>query len=75
MRFAAMDIPGLKLEAERAFDGLNAPGEPTALFARPTAGMPPAADYPNRQLWNTTIKRICVSDGVHWLRTDTGAIV
>lgn len=44
-----------------------------------------AADLPDPRLWNTRMiwcldvgvgeKRLCISDGVNWYRTDTGAPV
>lgn len=75
MRFAATDITRLKLELEREFDRMNQPGEPTAVFACTTAGMPAAADYPNRVLRNTTLNILAVSDGANWIRQDTGAAI
>lgn len=75
MRFAADTIEGLRLELERAFDDLENPAAPRAVFACTTAQMPPAASYPNCVLRNTTINQLAFSDGTNWRRADTGAVV
>jgi len=54
---------------------LGNPGEPVKMASFTTDNMPSAADYSGCQLWNTTISRVCVSDGTNWLRQDTGASV
>jgi hypothetical protein len=72
MRFTARALEELVTELERALD---APGEPRPVYACPTAEMPPAASYPNGVLRNTTLNILAVSDGVNWIRQDTGAVI
>jgi hypothetical protein len=57
------------------FTARDLPTVPIKLPEFATADMPPAADNTARMLWNTTISRVCVSDGTNWLRQDTGATV
>lgn len=73
--FIALDLPMHLLEVQAAFDALDGPTQPTPLWAATTARMPPAALWKYGQLWNLTVSRIAVSNGVNWLRTDTGAIL
>jgi len=75
MRFTFIDIPGARLELARAFDSLGTPTQPAPVFACSTAQMPPAADFPNGVLRNTTLNILAVSDGTDWRRQDTGAII
>lgn len=51
------------------------PTYPHLVFATTTALQPSAADYQNCIYFNTTIKRLAVSDGTNWLRMDTGAAI
>ena len=51
------------------------PTTPVKLPSYTTDKMPNAADYSGAQLWNTTISRVCVSDGTNWLRQDNGTAV
>lgn len=41
--------------------------------------LPPAVDWNTRMIWCLDVgageKRLCISDGTDWYRTDTGAIV
>lgn len=57
------------VEAVRA---LHAPRAPTPLYACASTAMPPAAAWPHHALLNTTFKIVVVSDGVNWIRQDTG---
>lgn len=75
MRFTAPDLDRLKLELEREFDGLNNPQQPRPVYACTTALMPPAADFINCVLRNTTLNILAVSDGTNWKRQDTGASI
>lgn len=72
MRFSATTLDDLKLELERAFD---APDVPRPVYSCTTANMPPAADYTNCVLRNTTLNILAVSDGTNWIRQDTGATI
>lgn len=58
-----------------ALSALIAPGEPQALFAVAQAKLPPAASYPNTLLLVTDLNILAHSDGAHWIRQDTGAVI
>lgn len=58
-----------------AIEGLLAPGEPKAVFATAQAGLPPAAAYPNCIALVTDLNILAHSNGVHWIRQDTGAVI
>jgi len=55
--------------------GLQAPAAPTALFATPAAQLPPATAYPQTLALVTDLNILAHSDGVHWIRQDTGAAI
>ena len=54
---------------------LQAPGGPTPLFAVTQAALPPAADHPQTLALVTDLNILAHSDGVHWIRQDTGAVI
>ena len=54
---------------------LLAPGAPTPLFAIAQAGLPPAADHPQTLVLVTDLNILAHSDGAHWIRQDTGAVI
>lgn len=58
------------LEAIRA---LRAPGAPTPVFACAQAQLPPAAAWPRSLLLVSDLNTLAHSDGIHWIRQDTGA--
>jgi len=58
-----------------AIAALQAPGAPTPLFAASQAGLPPAAAYPRGLVLVTDLNILAHSDGVHWIRQDTGAVI
>ena len=58
-----------------AIEGLQVPGEPKAVFAAAQAGLPPAASYPNCVALVSDLNILAHSDGVHWIRQDTGAVI
>lgn len=58
-----------------AVAGLLTPAAPTALFAVPKAALPPAADYPQRLVLVTDLNTLAHSDGVRWIRPDTGGAI
>ena len=58
-----------------ALSALMAPGAPTPLFALAQAGLPPAADHPQTLVLVTDLNILAHSDGVHWIRQDTGAVI
>lgn len=75
MRFYGASLEELRIELERAFDAFDAPKEPRPVYACTTANMPPAADYQNCVLLNTTLNILAHSDGSDWIRQDTGATI
>jgi len=58
-----------------ALSALAAPGAPTPLFAASAAGLPPAADHPQTLVLVTDLNILAHSDGAHWIRQDTGAVI
>ena len=60
---------------EDALSALLAPGAPTPLFAVASTGLPPAVDHPRCLALVTDLNILAHSDGVHWIRQDTGAVI
>ena len=58
-----------------ALSSLMTPGAPTPLFAVPQAGLPPAAAHPQTLALVTDLNILAHSDGAHWIRQDTGAVI
>ena len=58
-----------------AISALLAPGAPTPLFAVVAAALPPAADHPQSLVLVTDLNILAHSDGDHWIRQDTGALI
>lgn len=58
-----------------AIAGLLAPGAPQAVFAVAQAGLPPAASYPACLVLVSDLNILAHSDGAHWIRQDTGAVI
>lgn len=54
---------------------LLAPAGPTPLFATTAAGLPPAAAWPQCLALVTDLNILAHSDGAHWIRQDTGAVI
>ena len=54
---------------------LMQPAAPTLVFAAPQAGLPPAAEHPQTLVLVTDLNLLAHSDGVHWIRQDTGAVI
>ena len=67
MRFTANDFPAMRLELAAAFASLSSPKQPTAVFACTTANRPPAADFPNCVLFDTTLNALKTSNGTAWV--------
>lgn len=65
MRPFAMSV----IEAIRA---LQAPGSPMPLFASSAATLPPPADWPGCVLRVSDLNILAVSNGLAWIRQDTG---
>lgn len=58
-----------------AIADLQTPAEPKPVFAANQAGLPPAANYPNCVVLVSDLETLAHSDGVHWIRQDTGAVI
>jgi hypothetical protein len=58
-----------------AVSRLLAPGAPTALFAATQASLPRAADHPRTLALVSDLNILAHSDGTHWIRQDTGAVI
>lgn len=69
MRFSAQTLDELKNELERAF---TAPDQPRPVYSCSTAEMPPAENYPNSVVLNTTLNVLAFSNGQTWIRADNG---
>jgi hypothetical protein len=54
---------------------LITPAEPKPVFTVAQAGLPPAAAYPNTVALVSDLNILAHSDGVHWIRQDTGAVI
>ena len=54
---------------------MMSPGAPTPLFAVAQAGLPPAAAHPMTLALVSDLNILAHSDGVHWIRQDTGAVI
>jgi hypothetical protein len=58
-----------------ALNALAAPGAPTRVFATTGAALPPAAEHPQTLVLVTDLNILAHSDGAHWIRQDTGAVI
>ena len=58
-----------------AIFALQAPAAPTPLFACAQAALPPAAAWPSSLVLVSDLNILAHSDGVHWIRQDTGAVI
>lgn len=54
---------------------LLAPGRPTPLCAVTQAGLPPAASHPQTLVLVTDLNILAHSNGINWIRQDTGAVI
>lgn len=58
-----------------ALAALVAPAAPTPLFAIAAAALPPAGEHPHTLVLVTDLNILAHSDGDHWIRQDTGAVI
>lgn len=58
-----------------AIAGLLAPQAPQPLFAVAQAGLPPAAAWTACLVLVSDLNILAHSDGAHWIRQDTGAVI
>lgn len=56
-----------------AIRALQQPQHPVTVAAVALTGLPPAASWPNGVLRVADLNILAVSDGVAWIRQDTGA--
>jgi hypothetical protein len=54
---------------------LETPGAPHPVFAVAQAKLPPAVSYPQGLALVSDLNILAHSDGVHWIREDTGAVI
>ena len=54
---------------------LQRPGQPVPVYAVTSTQLPPAADWPDGVLRVSDLNILAVSDGVAWIRQDTGAAI
>ena len=60
---------------QTAIRDLQTPQEPKPVFAVVQAKLPPAASYPQCVALVSDLNILAHSDGLHWLREDTGAVI
>jgi hypothetical protein len=68
--------PGVRNVLQSFYEALvdlQAPGRPQPVFAVTQAGLPPAADHPSTVVIVRDLNILAHSDGIHWIRQDTGA--
>ena len=58
-----------------AIRALQVPAAPQSVFAVTQARLPPAARYPQCVVLVSDLNILAHSDGTHWLREDTGAVI
>jgi len=58
-----------------AIRDLQTPGEPIPAFAAAQAQLPPAASHPQCVALVSDLNVLAHSDGAHWIREDTGAVI
>jgi len=58
-----------------AVRGLQTPQAPTPVVAIAQAKLPPAVSYPQCVALVSDLNILAHSDGVHWIRQDTGAVI
>jgi hypothetical protein len=63
------------MSMQDAIRALQTPGAPQPVFAAAEAGLPPAASYPQSLVLVSDLNILAHSDGTHWRREDTGAVI
>ena len=66
---------GLRATLMSFHDALRGLITPGALFAVAQAGLPPAASYPQTLVLVTDLNILAHSNGINWIRQDTGAVI
>lgn len=58
-----------------AIGQLQQPAQPTLVHAVAASDLPPASDWPNGVLRVADLNILAVSNGIAWIRQDTGAAI
>jgi hypothetical protein len=58
-----------------AIRGLETPQAPKPVYACAQAKLPPAASYAQCVALVSDLNVLAHSDGIHWIREDTGAVI
>jgi hypothetical protein len=66
---------GVLTSIRDAVAGLLTPAEPKPVFTVTLARLPPAIAYPHCIALVSDLNILSHSDGVHWIRQDTGAAI
>ncbi len=66
---------GLLTSMQDAIRSLQTPAAPQPVFAVTQAKLPPAASYARCVILVSDLNILAHSDGTHWLREDTGAVI
>lgn len=66
------ELRALLGEVLEAVKASSAPQAPTTLFACPAAALPPASAWPATLVLVSDLNILAHSDGVRWIRQDTG---
>lgn len=68
-------VRGVLKTLHDAILGLMHPAAPGPLFGVAQAALPPAAEHPRTLVLVTDLNILAHSDGVHWIRQDTGGVI
>lgn len=68
-------LQGVLSSLRDAVRDLQTPVAPQRVFTVAQAKLPPAASYPRCLVLVSDLNILAHSDGAHWLREDTGAVI
>lgn len=68
-------LRGFLDDLEDRVANLEQPQQPGQVYACTTANLPDAVTFTGCVVRDTTLNILAHSDGVHWLREDSGAII
>jgi hypothetical protein len=69
------DLRAVLTSIQDAIRALQTPAAPQPVYAIAQAKLPPAASYPNCVTLVSDLNILAHSDGTHWRREDTGAVI
>jgi hypothetical protein len=69
------DLRAALTSIQDAIRALETPAAPQPVYAVAQAKLPPAATYPNCLVLVSDLDILAHSDGAHWRREDTGAVI